>query len=313
MKRFGRTRPGNLVLIAALLLSEGCVAARPLEKSSPPKAAETLAPVSSPLAPGTRNAFLPLGVVVNSGAQEVESPKWVLRGLSRTTGLGPGFAKAAGGILQSSASGLGGYAGAGLVIGYLMYLPVGAAVGAIAGTAAAHKWQPCVEDLNRELRDLDAPVLLSRELGDTLGKYCPMPPQLLAPQEDQSPPAARRGLKSLLKAEISRIAIQECLDRGTFCVEVALGVRLEDLAGQKVFFYQTLVYTAVEPLERVAGEIQTYMPSPGRKMAEYCGPEGCQVFREEVTTAIHYLVDKLLFDMGLFSGSGPNVGAVDSG
>lgn len=306
MKRFGRIRSGNFVLIAALLLCAGCAAARTPGKSSPPKETETIAPAVSPLAPSTRTAFLPMGVVV-SGTNEVESPNWVTRGLSRTTGIGPGFGQAAGSILQASAGGLGGYAGAGIVMGYLMYLPVGAAIGAIAGTSASHKWQPCLDELTRELRDLEAFALLSRELADTLGKYCPVPPQLLAPDAGQEPPAARRELKSLLKAEISRIAIRECRPRGFFCVEVALKAQLQDIASQKVSYDRVLVYSAISPLQRQAGEVQALKPSPCRKMEEYCGAAGRQVFREEVATGLRSLVDKLLDDLGLFSAPGPHV------
>ncbi len=303
MKRFGRIRSGNFLLIAALLLYAGCVTARVPEKSSPPKETATMAPVSPLLAPASRNAFLPLGVLVSSSAQEVESPNWLTRSMSRTTGLGqPGFGTVAGEILRESASGLGGYAGAGIVIGYLMYLPVGAAIGAIAGASASRKWQPCLEDLNRELRDLDAPALLSRELGDTLGKYCPAPPQLLAPDEAQWPPAARSQLKSLLKAEIFRIAIRDCADRDSFCVEVALKARLADAAGQTVFYDRVLVYSGTPP----GDELRASKRSPCRKMAEYCDAAGRQVFREEIATGIRSLVDKLLDDMGLFTRSGSN-------
>jgi hypothetical protein len=307
MKRFGRTRSGNLVLIAALLLWAGCAAARTPGKSSPPKETETIAPAASPLAPSTRTAFLPLGLVVTVRTQEVESPNWVTRGLSRTTGIGqPGFGEAAGGLLKASAGG-GGYLGASIVMGYLMYLPVGAAIGAIAGTSAAHKWQPCLDELTRELRDLEASALLSRELADTLGKYCSVPPQLLAPDAGQEPPADRRELKSLLKAEISRIAIRESRDRGTFCVEVALKARLEEVNSQKVVYDRVLVYSAISPLQREAGEVQALKPSTCRKMDEYCGAAGRQVFREEVAAGLRALVDSLLDDLGLFSPPGPNI------
>jgi hypothetical protein len=292
MKRFGGTRPRNLLLIAALLFGEGCAAARP---PLPPKVTGVSAPVSSPLAPGTRKAYLPLGLVV-TGAPVLGSPDWAQRSMKRAVGF----------MSDDAVRGLadGGVVGWTLLSAYVAYLPVGLAAGALAGELAAKKWQPCLEGLTRELQKLDAPALLARELAETLDKYSQVLPVVLSGEGDKGRQASRRGLKSLLRAEISRVNLRECRQRGNFAVEVALKARLEDLTGQKVFFYQTLVYTAVEPLERVAGEIQTFAPSPCRKMSAYCGPEGCQVFRDEVARGIRYLNDKLLFDLGLWSGSG---------
>jgi hypothetical protein len=314
MKIFGVTRPGTLALIGALLLNTGCVTARLPETASPPRANKALAPVSSLLAPGTRGDYLPTGIVASS-TRELKAPAWVSRALSRATGLGqPGFAQAAGGVLSASAGGLGGYAGAGLVMGYLMYLPVGAAVGAIVGMSSARKWRPCIEGLSQELVNIDAAALLSRELADTLGKHGPAPTAILTGDPDQQrQQAARQGLKSLLRAEISSLALKECPVRGAFCVEVVLTARLEDLAGQKVFFDRRFVYTGSQSLKKAPGESQTFEPVACRGMADYCGPEGRRIFREEISRDIHYFADQLLFHLGLLSGPELKGGAVARG
>lgn len=66
-----------------------------------------------------------------------------------------------------------------------------------------------------------------------------------------------------------------------------------------LYLDKVLVYTRGTPYERIPFETQVPGSSPCRKMEDYCGPQGKQIFREEIGAAIPNLVEQLLIYVGL--------------
>jgi hypothetical protein len=191
------------------------------------------------------------------------------------------------------------YAGALIAAAYVAYLPVGLIAGAIAGKSAEKKWQPCLQELAREIKENDPTAALQRKLEERLKKFHASKTVALPPEGDPFQVASQRGLKSLLQAEVQRIQIRECQERGSFCVEVAIRARLWKIPDKSLYLDKALVYTGTRPYERLPSEIQVPVPSPCRKMEGYCGPQGRQIFREEIAAAIPNLVERLLSEVGL--------------
>jgi hypothetical protein len=80
---------------------------------------------------------------------------------------------------------------------------------------------------------------------------------------------------------------------------VAVRARLWTIPGYSLYLDKVLVYTGTSLYERIPSEIQVPGSSPCRKMEAYCGPQGKQIFREEIAAAMPNLVERLLIEVGL--------------
>jgi hypothetical protein len=246
--------------------------------------------------PASSQNWFPMGLMTG-GAKELASPDWVKRGIARTTGIGevPGD-QIVRGILDWQWIGL----------AYLLYLPVGASIGAISGKAAEKKWQPCLQRLSREIQQIDPGKLLRQELQGEIKKYSPTPPVEVETTVISRQEVARRNLRSLLKVEVQRILMRECREGGTFSLEIAIKASLSEMPRNIVVYEAELVYSNLNPVLR-PGETPpikaeaTWKASACRNMETYCGPEGKKILQEELSRGIHYLVEKLLFELGFFS------------
>ena len=192
-----------------------------------------------------------------------------------------------------------GYSARGVVgIAYSL-LPVGQ-TGAISGKAAEKKWQPCLQELAQEIKENDPTAALQRKLNEELKKkFHNSKTVALPPEGDPFQVSGQQGLKSLLQVEVQRLQIRECQERGSFCVEVGIRARLWKIPDKSLYLDKSLVYTGTRPYERLPSEIQVPVPSPCRKMEGYCGPQGKEIFREEIAAAIPNLVERLLTEVGL--------------
>jgi hypothetical protein len=117
--------------------------------------------------------------------------------------------------------------------------------------------------------------------------------------------AARHGLKTLLQAEIQRVQLRECQERGSFCIELALRARLLEAKKHTLLQEKVLLYSNLHPyrtyFETRPYEVATWASSPCRQMEVYCGPEGNQVLRQEIAAGIDSLGERLCFELGLLS------------
>jgi hypothetical protein len=250
--------------------------------------------------PASSKNWFPMGLIT-AGAKEMGSPDWTKRGIRRTTGLG-GTATAdqvVTGVAQGQWIGL----------AYLLYLPVGVSLGAIAGKAAEKKWQPCLQRLSREIQQLDPTRLLRQELQRETKKYSPMPPVEFESTRISSQEVTRRNLKSLLMVEVQRILMRESRERGTFSLEVAIKASLSEMPRNNKVYEAELVYTNPDPVtstskaapSEAAGTLKL---SPCRHMETYCGAEGAKILQEDLSQGVHYLVERLLLELGFFSRAG---------
>jgi hypothetical protein len=241
------------------------------------------------VAASQRPAILPMGYVTTAGAKDLRSPEWVKRNIGRAAP--PEATELAAGLLQVPGGGL-------FAAAYVAYLPVGLIAGAIAGKSAETKWQPCIQKLAQEIKEINPAAALQMRLDKELKKFRDSKTVALSPDGDPLQVAGQRGLKSLLQAEVQRIQIKECQKRGSFCIEVAIRARLWKIPEKSLYFDKILVYTNASPYERIRGEIQVPGSSPCRKMEVYCGPQSKQIFREEIANALPNLVDRLLIEVG---------------
>ncbi len=245
-----------------------------------------------PVATSPRPALFPLGYVTGAGTKDLGSPEWVKRGIKRGAALDSGAAELAAGLMQVPGGGL-------FAAAYVAYLPVGLIVGAITGKSAEKKWQPCLQELAQEIKESDPTAALQSKLDERLKKFHAAKTVALPAEGEAFKGSGPRDLKSLLQVEVQRIQIRECSKRGSFCVEVAIRARLWTIPDKSLYLDKALVYTATHPYERLPSEIQVPAPSPCRKMEAYCGPQGRQLFREEIAAAISNLVERLLIEVGL--------------
>ena len=247
--------------------------------------------------PASSRNWFPMGLAT-SGTKEMGAPDWVIRGVQRTTGLSGAVPadQLVTGIAQSQWIGL----------AYLLYLPVGVSLGAICGKKAEKKWQPCLQRLAREIQQSDPTKLLRQELQGELSKFSPMPPLGFESPGVPSQEVTRRNLRSILEVEVTRILMRESRERGTFSLEIALKASLSELPGKSAVYEAELVYTNPDPVIYTGKTPQnkaaaTLKISPCRNLATYCGPEGGKILQEDLLHGIHYLVERLLWELGFFA------------
>jgi hypothetical protein len=222
--------------------------------------------------------ILPLGYATTS-TRDLTPPDWVKESVKRTTGVGTWMdEETLGGLMGAT------QIGAAVACAYVAYLPVAAAVGAIAGKSAGSKWRSCLQELAREISGVDPAATLQRKLATGLNKFHEGKTMALPPESDPFVTAAQRGMKSFLQADIQRIQLIRCQERKSFCLQVSLQARLWTVPEKRSYLDKVLVYTGF---------------SNCRTMADYCGAAGKQRFREELSNAIDNLAQRLSLEMAL--------------
>jgi len=242
-------------------------------------------------------AIFPMGYYSTS-TRDVVSPSLVKESVKRATGIGTwmepetvqGFVAA--GQITGGLSFI-------PIVAYVAYLPGAAAVGAIAGKSAEKKWQPCLQELVRETGEIDPASALQRKLTEELDKFRDAKTVGLPPGGDPTQTATQRGLKSFLQAAIQRIEIKECQERRSFCLRVSLRAQLWKLPEKTSAYDKVLVYSSSLTPRLQPSEVMVLGSSPCRSMEDYCGPQGKQLFREEIAAAIDSLVKRLSLELGL--------------
>ncbi len=151
--------------------------------------------------------------------------------------------------------------------------------------------------------------------------------KLVDPTNGISPDGSvkKGNFKALLKADIQRVQIRECEERGTFCLEVVIRARLFD-SGAKEPVYDTIFHysnSAEPPMSKFlkpswsSGKsfyrvvpatgffdnpgMEFYPPSlivspqsPCRALKAWCGEGGRKLFRDELSKALDTFVDHIL-------------------
>jgi len=268
---------------------------------------ETYAPMSTKLAqkygepifPNSLEKYLPMGVSSNSREIFV-SPGWRKRALSRFTGIGdwitPETARLAGGGYPPGAI------GAAYVI---FYLPPAIIVGAIAGEMADSKWKSCSKGLIKALREFNLKNELRTAITDALKKYTSSPIVDLMDTQDAAMKSSEQELRSILQADIVRVAFRECNERGLFCAEMAFRVRLIDQASKILLSDRVLLYSGHCAVERPY-ELSLKGSSRCRKLDEYCGEEGAKLFIKELLPGFTALKEKIAEDLS------PHISRIDA-
>jgi hypothetical protein len=243
-----------------------------------------------------RQAIFPMGYCSTS-TRDVVSPSLVKESVKRATGIGTWMEPE---TIQGFVAASQITWGASLVpiMAYVAYLPGAAAVGAIVGKSAEKKWQPCLQELVREIGEIDPASALQRKLSEELDRFRDAKTMGLPPG-DPTQTATQRGLKSFLQAAIQRIEIKECQERRSFCLQVSLRAQLWKLPEKTSVYDKVLVYTSSLTPKLQPSEVMVLGPSPCRRMEDYCGAQGKQLFREEIAAAIDSLVKRLSLEMGL--------------
>jgi hypothetical protein len=274
-----RTFPLIVLILNCSVLGNGC--------------SKAVRPASQAVAAPQIRVIFPLGYVTTS-TRDLASPGWVKESVKRTTGIGTWMdEETLGGLMGAT------QIGAAVASAYVAYLPVAAAVGTIAGKSAGKKWQPCIQELARETKEVDPAAVLQRKLEEELNRFPDAKTVALSPASNPFQTAAQRGMKSFLQAEIQRIQINPCLERGSYCLRVSLRAQLWKVPEKSVYLDKVLVYTSSLATKLQSNEVLVLGTSPCRKMEDYCGAPGKQRFREEIVAAIDNLVKRLSVEMGL--------------
>jgi hypothetical protein len=273
---------------------------KPLHGEVGPAFASILKKEGDRIPPVSSKNWFPMGLVT-TGAKEMGSPPWVKRGIQRTTGLI--------GIVPPGQIAMAAVDGQWIGLAYLLYLPVGVSLGGASGKAAEKKWQPCLQRLGSEIQRLDPTKLLRQELQGEIKKYGPMPPIEFQTTRISSQELTRRNLRSFLEVKVTRILMRESYrERGSFSLEIAIRASLSEMPRNNVAYEAELVYTNPDPVIYTGGtpmneRAATLKISPCRNMATYCGPEGGRILQEDLSHGIHYLVERLLLELGFFSNA----------
>jgi hypothetical protein len=240
----------------------------------------------------------PMGVLLKS-APRLSTPEWRWRGVGRATGLG-NFSSVDFRGFGGGAS-YGGYAEAGIVLGYILYLPFGAAGGLIAGEDSAQKWGPCMDAIGSEVVGWSPREAFRTAVADALARRGVDNVSVVDNVSSVFDTEGRPRVKTLLELDVREVAFRECGKRWTFCGEMKVRGRLRDLAGDRTLYDGILLHSNRSgrssfssrmdrmPYERFAGADAVCRP-----IEEYCAPDGAKVFVADLGTAARSLADRLV-------------------
>lgn len=242
--------------------------------------------------------LFPMGVFLKN-TPSLSTPEWRWRGVGRATGLGnfssEDFRGSGGGTSY------GGFAEAGFLIGYILYLPLGTAGGLIAGEDSAQKWGPCMDAIGTGVVGWSPREAFRAAVTEALaGRGF----DNVAVVDDVSSAFGGEGrprMKSLLELEVREVAFRECGKRWTFCGEMKVRARLRDLERNRTLYNAILLHSSRSgrssfsprmdrrPYERFAGKDPACRP-----IEEYCAPDGAKVFIGDLGVAVRALAEQLV-------------------
>jgi hypothetical protein len=277
-----------VLILSCPVLGNGCSNWSKAMEEMRSKAMGHIATVPQP------QAIYPLAYATTS-TRDLASPEWVKERVKATTGIGTWMD-------EDTLAGLAGATeiGTAVAFGYLAYVPVAATVGAIAGKNAEKRWQPCLQELSREIREVDPASTLQKKLEEELKKYHGDMFLALSAGGDPFQMAAQRCAKSFLQADIQGIQLKQCLERGSFCLQLSLRARLWKVPEKSLFMDKVLVYTSSASSKLKPSEGMVLGTAPCRRMEDYCGAPGKQLFREDLAKAIANLAKRLYGELGSF-------------
>lgn len=251
------------------------------------------APSNAGLGPNAQGADLyPMGFAVTAG-RELAFPGWRTKALADAATMG--------GLIDLRDLG-GGYPPGAIAGAYLLfYLPAAALVGAVSGDWKERKWAPCAERLLREVAEAK-PVKRTEEA------FMSIAPQgsarLLSGAgkiDDLLSTASREQLRSVLKLEAVRVALQECGPEDSVSLDMAFRWRLWNTASGELLQERVVVFG--NPAGRAANASfyamrpwEIFLPaSPAcRPMEQLCTEQGYAEFRQEIERGIRETVRHIL-------------------
>lgn len=210
-----------------------------------------------------------------SGQLSPDSPDWIE--MSRDRVVLPNYAFFAGGPLS--------------VPFYLPFYPYGVFV-----------WTPCMEIIAKEFQYFDLITEVTRALLKSrhIREIAKQPD--LSVNDGALQVAKDKDLRGILYANIQRVVLRECNENWTFCVEVEMRARLQDVMTEKYISDSILQYTFLQK-GRPRGRDRYILPVPVssecRQFAAYCSADGPLILRAELTKAAKILAEKVIRDLGL--------------
>jgi hypothetical protein len=246
----------------------------------------------------------PMGVILK-GQLPLSTPDWKKRGVGRATGLGSSIT----GETVADLGGGDGSFGAGLILGYLLYLPFGTVGGLIGGDYSDGKWSPCMNTIASEVVNWSPPDALRMAMVEALARrgvdnITVVDNVSLDLHEDGQP-----QVRTLFEIEIQEMAFRECGKRWTFCGEMKVRGRLRDNAKGRILYDGILIYSNGSgrssfskqpdrmPYERIANTDAACRP-----IEEYCAPEGAKLFVQDLKAAARFLAKRLVEEAGVSPG-----------
>ena len=159
-----------------------------------------------------------------SSPATLAQPGWVGRRMGRFTGVSEWTATPDGGAKSPLiSSGGGGQGEAGILLLYLAYIPIGAALGSLGGAEQAHAMEATTRDFMEDLRAIDPDALLAGELASR--HPAPGPSATPAPSLRSEVSIARAGLRELsdprgrFSLDLTAHLVWRRLDTGEVAVE----------------------------------------------------------------------------------------------
>ena len=226
--------------------------------------------------------------VVSAGEERLVTPDWWQRSANRYLGWygEPSPYPSSGGGRVDPLFGIL------MLMLYGAYVPFGSAVASREAETEEAKWQPCMVELAEELAAFDADTVLGEGLVRRLESVGIAPD----PKAPDGPNTDPDQIGALLKAEIQGIVLQECEERGTYCLEISVRRQLLDGLSGRILDDAVLVYT--NPTRR-RGKSRLYETivepySECEKLETLCGVDGKATLRERLRRGLNALAGRIV-------------------
>ncbi len=227
---------------------------------------------------------IPPPEIVFQEGRRLDSPDWQKRGISKATGIGGTDDSEE--VTRTAGLGAGGdprgYAG--LVMLYILYLPIGITTGAVTGSLNESRWSACIQDLDAGIHAMNMEELFRNEFASAGS----------ATEGSDSRPRGR------LELTIQRLVIRECSRSNTFCPEVSVRATYRDNAGSDPLYETVYAYADSHiELETPAYQIRQSKGEACRELGDYCSDNGKRAFYDDIRRGLEWISARVRQDLGL--------------
>lgn len=173
-------------------------------------------------------------------------------------------------------------------------------VDAIDDAATRRKWEPCVNSLAEKAKEIDLSKLVSDELATRAVPGGLAPASAWGGALPSAQATSEVPYRSVLYLNVQRVALTDCEESLSVCVELAVRATLVAADGGKTLYDAVHLYTGpLHAADHPAWEKPVPSPAQCYSISAFCGDQGWPLLQEEMRKGVAELAGAVMMDLRL--------------